>query len=35
VRLHVPVISTDQDAVDAGADFIRALYPQVIAWHRF
>ncbi len=35
VRLHVPVVSTDQDAVDAGADFIRALYPQVIAWHRF
>ncbi len=35
VRLHVPVVSTDQDAVDAGADFIRALFPQVIAWHRF
>jgi hypothetical protein len=35
VRLHVPVVSTDQDAVDAGADFIRTLFPQVISWHRF
>jgi len=35
LRLHVPVISTDQDAFDAGADFIRALFPQVITWHRF
>lgn len=35
VRLHVPVVSTDQDAFDAGADFIRTVFPQVIAWHRF
>lgn len=35
VRLHVPVTSTDQDASDAGADFISTVFPQVIAWHRF
>ena len=35
VRLHVPVTSTDQDAVDAGVDFIRALFPQVVTWRRF
>lgn len=35
IRLHVPVVSTDEDAVDAGVDFIRALFPQVISWHRF
>jgi hypothetical protein len=35
VRLHVPVRSTDADALDAGADFLRALFPQVITWRRF
>ena len=35
VRLHVPVTSTDQDAVDTGVDFIRALFPQVVTWRRF
>ena len=35
VRLHVPVVSTDQDAFDTGADFIRTIFPQVIEWHRF
>jgi hypothetical protein len=35
IRLHVPVTSTDQDAVDAGVDFIRALFPQVVTWRRF
>jgi hypothetical protein len=35
VRLHIPVTSTDQDAVDAGVDFIRALFPQVVTWRRF
>jgi hypothetical protein len=35
VRLRVPVVSTDQDAFDAGADFIRAVFLRVISWHRF
>lgn len=35
MRLHIPVVSTDQDALDAGADFLRALFPQVITWKRF
>ncbi len=35
VRLHVPVITTAQDAIDAGSDFLRALFPQVRPWHRF
>ncbi len=35
VRLHIPVTSTDQDAVDTGIDFIRALFPQVVTWRRF
>ncbi len=35
VRLHIPVVSTDQDAMDAGADFLRSLFPQVLPWHRF
>ncbi len=35
MRLHIPVISTDQDASDAGADFLRALFSQVVAWKRF
>ncbi len=34
-RLHVPVTTTDADAEAAAADFIRALFPQVIPWHRF
>lgn len=34
-RLHVPVTTTDQDAIDAGIDFLRALFPQVIPWRRF
>ena len=35
VRLHIPVSSTDEAAVAAGADFLRTLFPQVISWHRF
>jgi hypothetical protein len=35
VRLHVPVTTTDQAAFDAGADFLRALFPQVVTWRRF
>ncbi|MEW5720415.1 MAG: exosortase C-terminal domain/associated protein EpsI [Chloroflexota bacterium] len=35
MRLHIPAISTDQDAFDAGADFLRALFPQVVTWKRF
>lgn len=35
VRLHLPVLTTDQDALEAGADFLRSLFPQVISWHRF
>jgi hypothetical protein len=35
VRLHVPVATTDRAAFDAGVDFIRALFPQVVTWRRF
>jgi hypothetical protein len=35
MRLHIPLTSTDADALDAGADFLRALFPQVITWRRF
>lgn len=35
VRLHVPVVSSDTDAFQTGADFIRTIFPQVIPWHRF
>ena len=35
VRLHVPVTSTDQAAVETGTDFLRALFSQVIPWRRF
>ncbi|MBI3536244.1 MAG: EpsI family protein, partial [Chloroflexi bacterium] len=35
MRLHIPVISTDTDAFNAGADFLRALFPQVTSWRRF
>ena len=34
MRLHIPVVTTDEDAVAAGADFLRTLF-QVISWHRF
>jgi Protein of unknown function (DUF3485) len=35
MRLHIPVVTTDEDAVAAGADFLRTVFPQVISWHRF
>ena len=35
MRLHIPVVTTDEDAVAAGADFLRTLIPQVIYWQRF
>jgi hypothetical protein len=35
MRVHIPVVTTDEDAVAAGVDFLRALFPQVISWHRF
>jgi hypothetical protein len=35
IRLHVPVISTDQEAFDAGVDFLQSLFPQVVTWRRF
>ena len=35
MRLHIPVVTTDDDAMQAGADFLRALFPQVITWQRF
>ncbi len=35
MRLHIPVVTTDEDAAAAGADFLRTLFPQVISWHRF
>jgi hypothetical protein len=34
MRLHIPVVTTDEDAFAAGADFLRTLF-QVISWHRF
>lgn len=35
MRLHIPVISTDDDARAAGEDFLRAIFPQVVPWRRF
>ncbi len=35
MRLHIPVVSTDADALVAGTDFLRTLFPQVVGWHRF
>ena len=35
MRLHIPVITTDQDAIEASTDFLRALFSQVISWKRF
>ena len=35
MRLHIPVITTDADALDAGADFLRSIFTRVISWHRF
>jgi hypothetical protein len=35
MRLHIPVISTDDDARAAGEDFLREIFPQVVPWRRF
>ncbi len=35
VRVHIPVVSSDDDARAAGEDFLRAIFPQVVPWHRF
>lgn len=35
VRMHIPVVSTDDDARAAGEDFLRSVFPQVIPWRRF
>ncbi len=35
IRLHIPVIKTDQDAIQAGNNFLHALFPEVITWRRF
>jgi hypothetical protein len=35
MRLHVPVTTTDADALAAGTDFLRALFPHVLSWRRF
>jgi len=35
MRLHIPVTASDQDAFDAGADFLREIFSQVITWRRF
>ncbi len=35
MRLHIPVVSTDQDAIAAGEDFVRGLFTSVLPWHRF
>lgn len=35
MRLHIPVIATDEDAFQAGQDFLRQVFPQVVPWRRF
>lgn len=35
MRLHIPVATTDAAADQAGQDFVRALFPVVLPWHRF
>jgi len=35
IRLHVPVVTTDEDAFQAGVDFLRSVFPQTIQWRRF
>ncbi len=35
MRLHIPVVTTDEDAFQAGQDFLRAIFPQVVPWRRF
>ncbi len=35
VRVHIPVISTEDDAQAAAEDFLRSVFPQVIPWRRF
>lgn len=35
MRLHIPVVSSDDDARAAGEDFLRAIFPQVVPWRRF
>lgn len=35
IRLHVPVVTTDQDAFQAGVDLLRSIFPQTIPWKRF
>lgn len=35
VRVHIPVMSSNDDARTAAEDFVRSIFPQVIPWHRF
>jgi hypothetical protein len=35
MRLHIPVLTNDQDTIEAGADFLRSVFPQVVSWRRF
>jgi hypothetical protein len=35
MRLHIPVVTTDEAARAAGEDFLRAIFPQVVPWRRF
>lgn len=35
MRLHIPVVTTDDAARAAGEDFLRAIFPQVVPWRRF
>lgn len=35
MRVHVPVVTTDEQAEREGEEFIRALFPQVLPWRRF
>jgi len=35
MRLHIPVVTTDDDAFQAGQDFLRQVFPQVVPWKRF
>jgi len=35
MRLHIPVVTTDDAARAAGEDFLREIFPQVVPWRRF
>jgi hypothetical protein len=35
MRLHIPVITTDDAARAAGENFLREIFPAVVTWRRF